>query len=140
MNILIVEDELVSRTKLEQIMVAIGKCTAVESGKAAIKKVVRAWEKYKPFDLITIDVGMPEMDGTEVLCRIRELEDKKGIPDKKRAKIFMVTAHSDRDTVIAAIQAGCDDYISKPFNINIIIEKLKKHGLDVGDPPYGSIR
>ena len=129
MKILVVDDELVSRKTLQKIMSSFGECEEVENGKVAIKAFEQAWENHTPFDLIALDVGMPEMDGTEVLNRIRELENKKEIPLEKRVKIFIVTAHSDEDTVTTSLKAGCDDYIVKPFSKEIVLAKLKKHGL-----------
>ena len=69
---------------------------------------------------------MPEMDGTEVLLEIRELENQKKIPREKQVKILMVTSHSDRDNIITCIQAECDDYIVKPFDREKILEKIEK--------------
>ena len=71
---------------------------------------------------------MPEMDGIEILHAIREKE--KNIPKKKGVKVIMVSSHKDRDSIIASVQTGCDDYITKPFEREIIIKKLDKLGLD----------
>ena len=128
MKILIVDDELVSRRKMQKIMESLGECEAVESGSAAIAAFQKALENGMPFDLITLDVLMPKMDGTEVLYTIREIEKEKKIPKEKQVKILMVTSHSDRDSIITSIQAGCDDYIVKPFDREVIINKLEKIG------------
>jgi len=109
-------------------MESLGECEAVESGSAAIAAFKKAWETWMPFDLITLDITMPEMDGTEVLYAIREIEKEKKIPIEKQVKILMATSHSDKDTVITSIQAGCDDYIVKPFDREVIIKKLEKLG------------
>jgi two-component system chemotaxis response regulator CheY len=88
MKILVVDDDPVSRKMLQKIMSSFGECEEVENGKAAIKSFEQAWANFTPsFDLITLDIRMPEMDGTEVLNRIRELEIKKEIPLEKRVKI-----------------------------------------------------
>jgi two-component system chemotaxis response regulator CheY len=123
---LVVDDELVSRKKLQKIMEGLGECEAVESGTAAIAAFKKAWESWAPFDLITLDIAMPEMVGTEVLYTIREIEKEKNIPKEKQVKILMVTVLSDKDTVITSIQAECDDYIVKPFDRETIIEKIEK--------------
>jgi two-component system chemotaxis response regulator CheY len=128
MKALVVDDELVSRKKLQKIMESLGECEAVESGSAAIAAFQKALENGMPFDLITLDVLMPKMDGTEVLYTIREIEKEKKIPKEKQVKILMVTSHSDKDTFITSIQAGCDDYIVKPFDREVIINKLEKIG------------
>ena len=126
MKTLVVDDELVSRKKLQKIMEGLGECEAVESGSAAIIAFKKAWESWMPFDLITLDIAMPEMDGTELLYTIREIEKEKNIPEEKQIKILMVTSHSDRDSIITSIQAECDDYIVKPFDRETVIEKIEK--------------
>ena len=131
MKTLVVDDELVSRKKMQKIMENFGECEAVESGSAAIATFKKALESWMPFDLITLDVLMPKMDGTEVLYTIREIEKEKKIPGEKQVKILMVTSHSDKDTIITSIQAGCDDYIVKPFDREVIIKKLEKLGFRV---------
>ena len=131
MKILIVDDELVSRKKMEKIMQHYGACHAVDNGKAAIDAYTEALLTQDPFDLITLDVSMPDMGGTEVLLTIRIYERKNAIPKEKRAKILMVTAHSDHETVMASIEAGCDDYIKKPFSLAHVTQKLAKMGLDI---------
>jgi len=126
MKTLVVDDELVSRKKMQRIMDTLGQCEAVESGSAAIAAFKKAWESWVPFDLISLDIAMPEMDGTEVLFEIREIENQKNIPGEKQVKILMVTSHSDRDNIITCIQAGCDGYIVKPFDRETVIEKIEK--------------
>jgi two-component system chemotaxis response regulator CheY len=129
MKILIVDDELVSRKKMEKVMLRYGECDAVDNGRAAIEAYTDALMTPAPYDLITLDVSMPGMGGTEVLLTIRIYERKKSIPKDKQARILMVTSHSDHETVIASIEAGCDDYIKKPFTLERVTQKLKKMGL-----------
>ena len=125
MRVLIVDDELVSRNKMLKIMGNFADCVAVDSGKAAIKAFQEAWEIWEPFDLTTLDISMPGMDGTEVLYEIRKIENVKKIPKEKHIKILMVTSHADRDTVITCIQAECNDYIVKPFDKEVVLGKIK---------------
>jgi len=125
MKILVVDDELVSRKKMQKIMVNFGECEEVESGSEAITAFKKALENRTPFDLITLDIVMPELEGIEVLFEIREIENLKNIPEEKQVKILMVTSHSDRDNIITSIQAGCNDYIVKPFDREMVIEKLE---------------
>ena len=129
MKILVVDDELVSRKKMQKLMENIGECEAVESGNGAIASYKKAWEKWAPFDLMTLDIDMPDMSGTEVLSNIREIESRKNIPKEKRIKIIMVTSHSDKNLIMTCIKADCDDYIVKPVDKETIIKKLDKIGL-----------
>jgi two-component system chemotaxis response regulator CheY len=130
MRILVVDDELVSRKKMEIIMSTFGECVAVDTGESALKAFGDAIVNGAPFDLITLDVSMPEMDGTEVLYEIRKIEKKSNLPRKRWSKIIMVTAQSDKETVTLCIQVGCDNYISKPFDRAIIAKKLAELGMN----------
>ena len=129
MRILIVDDELVSRKKIEKIMAKFGECLSVESGSEAIEAFRWAWIDWRPFDLICLDVSMPDTDGTEVLFEVRRMEDDHKVADKHRVKVLMITAHTDRDTIVTCVQAGCDGYLSKPLNLTAITDKLEELGL-----------
>jgi len=74
--------------------------------------------------VIFLDVEMPNMNGMAVLQEIRELENKHDSSHQKRVKIIMVTAHSDKDTIVSCIAQGCNDYIIKPFDKATVEKKL----------------
>jgi two-component system chemotaxis response regulator CheY len=71
------------------------------------------------------------MDGVDVLKRIRGMEQDKNVPESKRVKVVMVTARSDKDTIMTSIQAGCNDYVVKPFDKTIVAKKLTQLGFHV---------
>jgi HD-like signal output (HDOD) protein/ActR/RegA family two-component response regulator len=132
MKILVVDDELVSRKKMQAIMDGLGECEAVENGNDAVQAFTGAWDRNDPFDLITLDIIMPEMDGTKVLSLIRQIEEERKIPRDRRAKIFMVTSLSEKDTIISCVQTGCDDFIIKPFSQDTVSKKLMSRGFRLG--------
>ncbi len=123
---LIVDDDFISRSKMEAIMEGHGECIVAENGKQAIELFQTNLKGTKPFDIITLDITMPDMDGTEVLLNIREMEDNHNIPEKDRVKIIMVTSHSDKGYHITCVQAGCDDYIVKPFDSKSVSSRIEK--------------
>ncbi len=125
MRILVVDDEVVSRKKMMKSVSALGSCEGVQNGSAALSAVKTALEEWKLYDLITLDVSMPDISGTEVLTTIRELEVERGLDDEERATILMVTSHSDIETVKACV-GKCDGYVIKPFNKEVIMNKLKQ--------------
>ena len=129
MKILIVEDEMVSRTKLMLIMKNFGECVAVDNGKDGVAMFHKAHQEGKPFGLILLDIDMPEKDGMQVLSEMIEAQIKLDVSNTHKAKILMVTSFTDKDRVLSCIQSGCDDYIAKPFDINTIGKKLSKHGI-----------
>ncbi len=126
MKIMIVDDEVVSRMKMQKILNSFGDCEAFENGAEAVKAFRESLENYVPFDIITLDVNMPAMDGSEVLFMIRGIENEMKVPKGKRVKILMVTSQADKDTIITCLQAGCDDYVAKPFDKGLILEKFIK--------------
>ena len=126
MRILIVEDEMVSRTKMETIMRSFGDCTTTESGSQAVFLFDQALKAGTPYHLITLDINMPDMQGTKVLQIIRELEGQQGISDGQRVRIMMVTGQMDKEKVLSCIEWGCDDYLAKPFNVQMIRKKLQR--------------
>ena len=100
----------------------------VENGKEAIALFQANFKGDKPFDIITLDIEMPDMDGTEVLLKIRDIESNHNITKENQVKIIMVSFHSDQGHYMTCLQAGCDDYIVKPFTLESVssaIEKIK---------------
>ncbi|MBW2015259.1 MAG: response regulator, partial [Deltaproteobacteria bacterium] len=112
MKILVVDDDPVSRRMVEHILRDMGECEVVGSGTEAVFSFKRAFERGAPFDAVTLDISMPKMDGRMVLHTIREMEKNLGVPQERRSKILMVTAHADKETVIKCVKMGCDDYIT----------------------------
>jgi len=129
MKILIADDEMVSRTKLKLIMENFGECETVDNGKDAVAMFHKAHQQGNPFGLIMLDINLPQMDGMQVLSEMIAAEIKFGVSNTHKAKILMVTSFTDRDHVIRCIQSGCDEYIAKPFDIDIIAKKLSKLGI-----------
>ena len=131
MRILIIDDEMVSRTKLELIMEYFGDCETLESGDDALAVFHQAHREKKPFDLIMLDINLPGMDGIQLLSAFRQAEKELGIEKPHQARILMTSAYRDKQRIIASVQSGCDDYIGKPFNLELIRYKLNKLGINI---------
>ena len=76
-----------------------------------------------PPDLVMADWNMPVMDGLELLRRIRASAEFSGVP------VIMVTTEAEVDQMTAALAAGANEYIMKPFTAEILAEKLQIAGL-----------
>ena len=129
MRFLIVDDDEISRKLLVKILSDYGHCDVATNGVEALKAVRRAWEAKAPYDLVTLDIMMPEMDGQEALCEIRKLEDTAGIHGPAGTKVLMVTALEDTKNIISAFRAGCEGYVVKPIDRRAIVDKLAELGL-----------
>ncbi|MDM8533462.1 response regulator [Clostridiaceae bacterium HSG29] len=126
MKILIVEDDKVSQRILFKILSDYGKCDLVNDGVEAIDAYLMAFDDNELYDLISLDIMMPKIDGVEILSKIRDFEKKNKIKENKKAKIIMVSALAETNFVKLAFENGCDSYISKPIDIDKLIENLKQ--------------
>jgi two-component system chemotaxis response regulator CheY len=130
MKTLIVDDEFMARNFLLRVLARYGECMIAINGIEAVNAFKNALEENKPFDLICMDIMMPEMNGLDAIKKIREIEEEKAILPPNEVKILMTTALGDPKTVIDAYyQGGATSYIVKPFRINDIITELQKMGL-----------
>ncbi|MBU0475863.1 MAG: response regulator [Bacteroidetes bacterium] len=117
MKILIVEDHLVNRFVIEKMLKDYGECDSVVNGKEAVLAFSMAFEEGKPYDIIFLDIMMPEMDGREALKIIRNIEKEENVHASKEVKIVMVTALDTPEEVIDAYyHGGCTNYLVKPIN------------------------
>lgn len=128
MKLLVVEDDEVSRKIMMKTLCEFGDCVVSVSGKEALVEFNHAYDVGGPFDLICLDINLPDMSGIDVLKMIRAIEKEKGISRVKGVRVVMITASSDPNCVIGSVQAGCDNYIVKPFNRALVNEKLKNLG------------
>ncbi len=129
MKTLIVEDDFTSRLLLQELLKSYGPSHIAVNGKEAVEASQLALEMGEPYNLICLDIMMPEMNGQEALRKIREQEESLGILSSKGAKIVMTTALGDPKNVIAAWQSQCDAYLIKPIQKAKLLEELRKLGL-----------
>jgi two-component system chemotaxis response regulator CheY len=130
MKILIVEDDFISRLVLQKILTPYGSCDIAVNGVEAITAFSHSLEQGDPYDLICLDIMMPEMDGRDALKIIREKEKLMNIPPNKEVKIIMTTAlGAPKDVFDAFYQGGCTSYLVKPIEKKQLIELLKDYKL-----------
>jgi two-component system response regulator HydG len=116
-SILIVDDDIAHRTMLRILLGWEYEIVEADSGFKAIEKIQNA-----AFDLVLMDVCMPEISGVEALGRIKATNPK--VP------VIMMTAYSSAETANRAMEKGAYDYITKPFdfdNLRSTIEKAIAH-------------
>lgn len=129
MRILIVEDDLFERILLRKLLSHRGDCDMAVNGKEAVEAFRMAWGEDKPYDLICLDILMPEMDGFEALKLIRGYEEEKGIFGQKRVKVIMITGRDDSKSVLTSFREGCEGYVVKPVEKESLEKQIKELGL-----------
>jgi len=125
MKTLIVDDDFVCRLLLQELLKGYGSCHIAVNGKEAVEGVRMALEVGQPYDLICLDIMMPEMDGQQALKEIRALEEITETTLRRRARIVMTTADSDNASVLTAIQEDCDYFLIKPIRKDKLLETLR---------------
>jgi two-component system chemotaxis response regulator CheY len=126
MKILIVEDDIFSRKFLQKFLSGFGNCKTAINAIEGVDFFLTAHKEKKPFNLICLDIMMPKIDGISMLKTIRNFEEQKYIDKTDAVKIIMMSALSDKKTVMESYESGCDAYVSKPLDINKITEIFKK--------------
>lgn len=131
MKALIVDDARSVREAIKKILNPhMDECHFATNGQEAVDQVREALMAGEPFDLICLDIIMPEMDGQEALRKIREIELQQGVTDEKGAKIIMCTSlETDEHMTTAFFEGGCSDYLCKPITPENLKAKLREHGL-----------
>ncbi len=119
LSVLVIDDDPVA---CEHARLVLGKagiaCETVLSGREAIEMVRLRLARQKPFDLLLIDLKMPEMDGVETAREIRRIVGHE-------TAIIMITAYKWDDVLKEAESAGVDSFISKPLFADNVIEEFR---------------
>lgn len=128
MRALIVEDEFLSRKVLRSFLMTLFDVDIVVNGREAVEAFRLAHTDSQPYDLILMDIMMPEVDGIEALQKIREMETSENLNPK--VKVIMTTALDDPQTVIKTFYDGeASAYIVKPVSRDKLYSELEKLGL-----------
>lgn len=126
MRILIAEDDFASRKFMLRFLSKYGECDVTVDGEEAIEAFSMALESGEGYDLICLDIMMPQMDGYQALKKIRDIEQEKGIPEEKAVKIIMTTALNEGKNVTKAFGLGCTAYAGKPIDQDKFENELRK--------------
>lgn len=133
---LIVDD---SRYQRHLIIQALdGRFTTEEAadGRQAVALFQAAWEAGRPFDLIVMDILMPELSGHDALAGIRRLEEAAGAPGQRRTPAVMLSSLDDPANMLRAqFESGAQAYVTKPFTPQTLLEALAS--LSLADNPLG---
>ena len=116
MKILIAEDDLTSRRRLDVVLAKWGyETVSCSDGK-------QAWERLQDSHapkLAILDWTMPEMEGIEVCRRLREIDTQNPV------YVILLTTHSEKENIVRGLDSGADDYIIKPFEQNELQARIR---------------
>ncbi|HXX41555.1 MAG TPA: response regulator transcription factor [Chthoniobacterales bacterium] len=128
MRILIVEDEVRLARQISAALTEAGHDPVViHDGETALGKAIDT-----PFDLIVLDVGLPGMDGFEVLHRLRARHIA--------SRVLMLTARSEVKDRVTGLQLGADDYLPKPFAMPELVARVRALGRRYAEEPALTLR
>jgi len=126
MRTLIVEDDFTSRLLLQSFLSQYGECHVAVNGLEAIAAFRASQKPSQRYDLICMDIMMPEMDGQTAVREIRAIEEAAGTLSTDGAKIIMTTAVDDVKNVMQSFNSLCDAYLFKPIDTQKLLGHIRE--------------
>lgn len=128
MKILIVDDDLANCQLIKHLLEPYGQPDIVNNGGLAVKSFLDAHQNKEPYDVIFLDIMMPEKDGHQVLQEIRDWEEKNLSYGKGEAKVVMVSALDTKDHILSSFKEGCEYFLVKPISRAKLINVMSEMG------------
>jgi len=126
LKILIVEDDFTTRHLESAVLGKFGTCDVAVDGREALEAFREALQKGLPYDLVILDLLLPEISGLDVLSGIRSLEDDHGIAGLDRSRIAVVTTVAEHKSIQKSFADQADAYILKPVTRKKIRKELAR--------------
>ncbi|WP_320007992.1 response regulator [Maridesulfovibrio sp.] len=132
MRVLIVDDDFYCRNMLHEIMKPYAQCDIAVNGEEAVFAFKKGLESGNSYDLVCLDLVMPEMDGQQALREIRSIEKDFKVESDGAAKVIVTTMLDDRkETHDAFFLGGATSYLVKPIEEDKLVKELKNLGFSV---------
>jgi two-component system chemotaxis response regulator CheY len=126
LKILVVDDDAASRGLMQVLLSEYGQCDYATNGIEAVEAFTQALDSQQSYDLICLDIMMPEMDGLESLKKIREVEQSYQVDTKDCVKVIMTTAANQVSKTMKAFHHGCSGYLIKPISKEALVKEINK--------------
>lgn len=140
MRFLIVDDDFDSRRLMQKILYSYGYCDVAVDGEEAVEAFRSSLKNGEPYDLICLDIIMPNMDGQQALREIREIETEQGVADEARVKAVMISALDDTKELHDAFFLGeATSYLVKPIRKKTLLNEIRNLGLPLEEKPGLSV-
>lgn len=130
MRALIVDDDFYSRVMLHDMLRPVAECHIAVNGEEAIGAFQKALDDGRRYDLVCMDLVMPQMDGQQALQELRAIEDSLGFSEEERTKVVVVSMVEDsKETNDAFFLGGADSFLVKPIDEARLMAELRNMGL-----------
>ncbi len=121
-SVLVAEDNTINQMVVQSMLEQLGcQVTMSENGYKALEQLQR-----RSFDIVLMDCQMPEMDGFEATRQWRRVEQQRGVTQRAVLPIIALTANAQKGAKEECMEAGMDDYLSKPFTRNALIALMQQ--------------
>lgn len=134
-RILVVEDEFISSKVAVRMLEKFGRCEYVADASEALVAFTVALEEGNRFDLVFLDIDLPDMDGQKLLRLLKKIEGGRHIKCSDSSKAIMLTGANDSKSILTSFKDGCEAYLVKPLDKAKLVETLSKLGFVQKDPP-----
>lgn len=117
-TVLVVDDEPQIRALLRGYLTAEGyRVLEADSGESAVRQLgIRGEPATSHVDLVLLDIGLPDLDGLQVLSQLRRFS---------QIYVILVTARTEETDKVVGLTLGADDYITKPFSVREVVARIK---------------
>lgn len=130
MRFLVVDDDFETRRLMQKLLRPFGEVDVATDGEEAVEAFARALKECEPYDLITMDILMPNIDGQQALREIREIEKERGIDKESETRVIMISGLDNSEELHDAFFLGeATGFIVKPINHGALLQEIAKLGV-----------
>ncbi len=126
LKVLIVDDVPQNCRVLKALMARYGECDIAQNGREAVNAFQNAWKQGTPYQLVCMDIMLPDIDGLKVVEVFRKMEEAMKVEEGQQAKIVIISSLDESQQRLKAFNLGCVGYITKPIMSKDLSECLKQ--------------